>query len=243
MHTLFKWHSCESYSTDKVLFLIYFSNNLRQVDHFPDHVKFPADSSGDSKATLLSMYVSMTVLSPTQLVVSYVSSKTTTCALICYFARLFAKKNFKTLQPVMYYNCGIVVAKWQTKLKLNFIIQCVCHHRPEKKWLWYLLPFPQPLFNSVTFPGFPGEWSPCFQVNLGYHQFSSATEPLGQTNVSFFKLAEALPVIQRRWTNSIKSTEGSSKHWPKPTKKSPTSLILSSYNTELLGGRGWLSRA
>jgi len=60
------------------------------------------------------------------------SRKTTTCALIRYFARLFAKKNFKTLEPVMYYNCGIALAKWQTKLKLHFIIQCVCHHRPEK---------------------------------------------------------------------------------------------------------------
>ena len=32
----------------------------------------------------------------------------------------------------MYYNCGIAIAKRQTKLKLSFIIQCVCPHRPAK---------------------------------------------------------------------------------------------------------------
>jgi len=46
--------------------------------------------------TLLSMYVSM-ILPAIQLVVSYRSRKTTTCASIGYRARLFAKKNLNEL--------------------------------------------------------------------------------------------------------------------------------------------------
>jgi len=33
----------------------------------------------------------------------------------------------------MYYNCGIAVAKRQTKLKLHFVIQSVCPRGPENK--------------------------------------------------------------------------------------------------------------
>jgi len=43
------------------------------------------------------MYVS-TIISPIQLVVSYMSRKTTICASIGYFARLFAKKNLENVR-------------------------------------------------------------------------------------------------------------------------------------------------
>ena len=60
-------------------------------DHFSDYTKFPDFSLTlpVGIATLLSMYVAM-IISPVQLVVLYMSRKTTTCASIGHSARLFA---------------------------------------------------------------------------------------------------------------------------------------------------------
>jgi len=59
----------------------------------------------------------------------------------------------------MYYNCGTAITKRQTKLKPHFVIQCLLS-QACKNWLWCSLTFPWPLCNSLTFPGFSGEWSP-----------------------------------------------------------------------------------
>ena len=51
---------------------------------------------------------------------------------------------------MMYYNCGTAIAKRQTKLKLHFTVQCVALTGLQKL-----------IMVSLTFPHFPGEWSPC----------------------------------------------------------------------------------
>jgi len=76
----------------------------------------------------------------------------------------------------MYYNCGIAIAKRQTKLKLHFIIKC---DKTDYCFPWFIpfsQTFPRPPYNPPTFPGFPGEWSPCFFSSSLTERHSAGSE-------------------------------------------------------------------
>jgi len=65
---------------------------------------------------------------------------------------------------VMYYNCGTAIAKKANNAKTPFHYSMCFDHGPTTNWLWLARTFPYfpwPLCNSLTFPGFPGEWYPC----------------------------------------------------------------------------------
>ena len=111
----------------------------KRGDYFPADAKFSGFSTTFPVriATLLSMYVSM-IAWPIQLVVSNMSRKTTTLP-----ERSENSEYISYLEPVTY--CGTAIANRQTKLKLHFIIQCVCPRRPAKTdyglpWLFPIFP-------------------------------------------------------------------------------------------------------
>ena len=111
----------------------------KRGDYFPDDVKFSGFSTTFPVriATLFSLYVSM-IAWPIQLIVSNMSRKTTSLP-----ERLDNSEYISSLEPVTY--CGTTIANRQTKLKLHFIIQCVCPRRLAKTdyglpWLFPIFP-------------------------------------------------------------------------------------------------------
>jgi len=82
----------------------------------------------------------------------------------------------------MYYNCGIAMAKRQTKLKLHFIIQCVCSHKNWDYGFPWLFLLSLTTLQFLTFPGFPDEWSPYQQRVFLDHFVPLKTKKLELSN-------------------------------------------------------------